>query len=285
MADVPTLTLEEEVYGAQLNMALQLLYNPVLCLVKESIMVFLWRLEDYRPFIRWSIVTLFFFNLGHMFAVFFAGLASCQPIDMYWNHYYTDEVVDGEVVNPNYTCNNEEAFILSTAALAILTDVLVLAIPIAMLWPLKINIRKKLAIGVVLSLGWLVAVIGVIRLWLFWETYHVVRDEPFYSIGSTVSGIEGNVAIILCCVPAINAIISKFAPRIFGTRTGTRPTGESTYNSHGFEMPESRRYTIPISVRGGARQDPMDTDNDSQEEFMIHDSLGAKRAGVVVGKR
>lgn len=99
--DLDPLTTEQNVLSTKLNMAQQLLYNPILCLVKASIIIFLLRLEDRRRVIKWSLYGLFFFNLGHMCGTFFGALTQCLPIPMYWNHYYTDITLDdGTVINP-----------------------------------------------------------------------------------------------------------------------------------------------------------------------------------------
>ena len=126
--DVPERSIEVQVSSAKLSMAQQLSYNPSLCLVKDSIILFLMRLGDQRKTIRCSLTGLSILNIGNMVAVFFSVLTQCLPIHMYWDHPKTDQIISDEVANSNYTCFNTEAFIMSTVSVAILTDILVLII-------------------------------------------------------------------------------------------------------------------------------------------------------------
>lgn len=225
-----------------------------------------------------------------MIAVFFGALTQCLPIHMYWKHHRTDEIINGEVFNSNYSCFHEEAFSMSMAAIAILTDILILIIPIAMVWPLRINRRKNLAVGFVLSLGWVVVAIGLYRIKSFYDFWNVINPDPTYALGSTVSVFEVNFAIILCCGPAINAIVNYFAPKVFGSRYGTKPTGYTADNPSGYEMPsgQPRRYRLPSlsSMADTERSYRMMDDGQvgnagSRDEIMNNDSLYARRAEII----
>jgi hypothetical protein len=215
-------------------------------------------------------------------------MTQCLPINFYWNHFKTDQVVDGKTINPNYTCFNRAAFSLTTAGLAILTDVLILTIPIAMTWPLRLNIRRKLAVILVLSLGWVVVAVGVVRFKIFYDFWTQASDDPTYGLGQAVSGIEVNLAILASCGPAMKAIMTRFAPRFFGSIGGSRPSGNVTYSAQGFEMHgrPSRKEDIydgsgpSTSSRRTPRGDHRDIDADSQEEIITHDSLGARKSEV-----
>lgn len=265
-------------YAEKLDMAQQLLYNPILCIVKASVLLFLMRLDDKRPTIVWSLRVFWWFNLGHMVAVFFAALTQCLPIHMYWDHYYTDRVVDGVTVNDNYTCFDMMSFSLTTAGLAVLTDILILSIPIAMMWNLRMPLRQKLAVGLVLSLGWVVVVIGAIRIKIFYDYWAGTSDDPTYGLSQAVSGIESNVAIITACGPSLKALITRFAPRFFGSsRHTSRPTGNVYDSSQGYEMGTGRGNRSRPSGRGtqyrsfvpsASRQEKTDIDSDSQEAIV-----------------
>lgn len=202
---------------------------------------------------------------------------------MYWNHFKTDQVADGVTVNPNYSCFNEQVFSLTTAGLAILTDVLILTIPIAMTWPLRLNIHRKVAVIIVLSLGWVVVIVGAIRLKIFYDYWTQASDDPAYGVDQTVSGIEVNLAIITSCGPALKAIMTRFAPRLFGSSGGTRRSGNVTYSAHGFELHgrstrKGSRYHGPSTPSRHAPEAHRDIDADSQEGIITHDSLGARKA-------
>jgi hypothetical protein len=55
-------TVDNQVYSSKLNMAQQMLYNPILGIVKASIILFLLRLGDRRWFIRYGLIAFFIFK-------------------------------------------------------------------------------------------------------------------------------------------------------------------------------------------------------------------------------
>ena len=298
--DLRPLTLEQNVLSLKLNMAQQLLYNPILCLVKASIIIFLFRLEDRRKLIRWSLFVLFGFNLGHMCGVFFGALTQCLPIHMYWDHFYTDvTLANGTIVNPNYHCFDEETFSLVTAGFAILTDVLILCVPvsgvarefidkdladriasqIAMIWNLRLNLRKKIGVAVILSLGWIVTAVSILRFKIFYDYWQGTSKDPTYGLSQAISGIEVNVAIFTACGPAMKAFVTHFAPKFFGTSIGTRASGDGYYRTGGYNL--SDRMPTDKSQRTQHGVVEVAGERDSQEEIMMNDSLGAGKSGGI----
>jgi len=241
MKDVPTLSVGEKIFADKMFFTQGLLYNPVLGLVKWSIIVFLMRLEDRRKIIKWTLWGLLVFNLAHMVSVFLAVVFQCSPVHMYWNHHKTDEVVDGQIVNDNYSCIDQASFSLSTAAIAVLTDVAILLVPIAMMWKLRMPLRRKLAVIFVLSLGWVVAIVGIIRINFFVDFWYGRFPDPSWSLWHTLSGVENNVAIMVSCGPALKAGIVRFFPRLFGTSKGSQATGNA-YLTRGDHELNSRSH-------------------------------------------
>jgi hypothetical protein len=61
----------------------------------------------------------------------------------------------GEVIKQGGQCFQQVDFLLITAGLSVLTDILILLIPAAMVWHLQMPRKKKIAVWVVLSLGWM----------------------------------------------------------------------------------------------------------------------------------
>ncbi|KAI7490742.1 hypothetical protein KC351_g442 [Hortaea werneckii] len=207
-SDVPDFTVEQQVHQAKIMLVQGLLYNPVLGLVKWSIIVFLMRLDDKRKIIKWTLRILLAVNLGHLIAVFFGVLFQCSPVHMYWDHFKTDQVVDGQVVNDNYTCIDQAAFSLGTAAISVSTDIAILLVPIAIMVNLQLPLRRKLAVIIVLSLSWAVAVVGAIRIYFFVNFWYGRFPDPNWSLWNTLSGVENNVAIMVSCAPSIKAVIT-----------------------------------------------------------------------------
>jgi len=145
--DIPDLTVGDKIQASKYDIANQLLYNPILALVKASIVFFLWRLQDRRKVIRLSFITFFIFNLSLAIATFVAGLCRCTPISYHWNRH-TFETFDseGNVVHKAGTCIHAVNFVLITTGLSVLTDILIVIIPAAMVSKLKMSKSSKIAI-------------------------------------------------------------------------------------------------------------------------------------------
>jgi len=97
-------------------------------------------------------------------------------------------------------------------------------------------IRRKLAVIFVLSLGWIVAAVGLIRIRFFVDFWYGHFPDPSWVLWHTLSGVENNVAIIVACGPAIKGYIARFYPRLFGTSYASRPAGDVYYTNRNHEL-------------------------------------------------
>ncbi len=124
------------------NYAVQILYNPILALVKASVLIFLLRLFGQKDGVRTYVIGLNTVNLLHMVGVFFAIVFQCLPIEFNWN--------------PNIRggrCVDQRVLYTATASITILTDLLVLALPLYIFGQLKIPRKTKIALLFVFLLG------------------------------------------------------------------------------------------------------------------------------------
>lgn len=124
------------------NYAVQILYNPILALVKLSVLVFLHRLFSQIRGVKICIIALATLTTLHMVAVAGAIVFQCTPISFNW----TPRLEGG-------TCVDQPALYVSTAAFTIVTDVLVLLLPAYIFWGLNIPRKTKIALLFVFLLG------------------------------------------------------------------------------------------------------------------------------------
>jgi hypothetical protein len=120
-----------------------LLYNPILALIKTSILLFLLRLTGQKVNVRRAIYGLLVLNGVAMVATFFITMFHCYPIASNWD----------PMSYPNAKCINFANFVTGTACVAIFTDVLVLMLPTWIVYNLKIARGQKLMLIGILSLG------------------------------------------------------------------------------------------------------------------------------------
>lgn len=131
--------------GMQWNYVIQILYNPILALVKSSVLLFLLRFSGHRRSVKYCIHVLNIFNLALMLAIFLVVIFQCTPIAYFWQQL-RDPTASG-------TCIDSGLFVVSTAGLTILTDVLVLALPLWIFLGLQMKWKAKLAVISVFLLG------------------------------------------------------------------------------------------------------------------------------------
>ncbi|KAI6882361.1 hypothetical protein KC360_g5871 [Hortaea werneckii] len=228
--DVPDLTAKERAQASKYDIANQLLYNPILALVKASVICFLWRLKDRRKSIRWSLGLLFAINLGLAIATFVADLCQCTPVSYYWDHHETDNYdAEGNVIEKGGTCIQQVEFFLITAGLSVWTEIVLMSISMAVVLSLKMKKASKIAIGTVMSLGWIVVLIGIIRIVLYYYRFQPDNVDRSYSLSYTISGAEVNIAIIASCGPALRAFSKLYIPDFFQTYRRTNPTNSTVY--------------------------------------------------------
>lgn len=80
--------------------------------------------------------------IGLFLAVLFVDIFQCTPIA----YVYDTSIPGGK-------CIDQGGFYVSTAALNLFTDIMVLSIPIIITWSLQMPLRRKLAVCVILCLG------------------------------------------------------------------------------------------------------------------------------------
>lgn len=117
------------------------LYNPILALVKISVLLFLLRLAEIKPAVRTVAWVLIVFTAVLMVAICLAVIFECNPIAYNW-----DGTLDGH-------CFDRKSFALSTAGLTILTDFTTLAMPFWIFLGLGMNWKAKTALLAVFGVG------------------------------------------------------------------------------------------------------------------------------------
>ncbi|KAJ6018380.1 hypothetical protein N7499_003694 [Penicillium canescens] len=250
------------------NYVNQLVYNPALTVVKVSILIFLRRLESQSRVVNGLIWGAMAFVVGLFIATLMVDIFQCRPVA-----YVYDMSI------PGGTCIDQGGFYVSTAALNLLTDLVVLSIPIIITRSLQMPLRRKIAVCVILCLGGVATAIGVWRIVILAQVFltHKVNLDPTYNIGFCSSAIEVNVAVITACGPSMNAIASRYLPRLLGTSrretsgyaagtSGSRGRfhGSKRFMSKNLHSSEDDRYelvdpnarnTVSISRTGSGRFD------------------------------
>ncbi|KAL1845113.1 hypothetical protein VTK73DRAFT_1097 [Phialemonium thermophilum] len=124
-----------------LNFINGLLYNPILSMVKISVLTFLLRLASTKPAVRVTVWILMIFTACMMIVIFFCVIFVCHPIAANW-----DKTIKAH-------CFNRNTFSMWTASVNLLTDFLTLAIPFWIFLGLRMARKVKIALLCVFAMG------------------------------------------------------------------------------------------------------------------------------------
>lgn len=151
-----------------------LCYNPILGLIKASMILLYLRLGGTKQGVRTACYILLAINFGHAFGSLVADMLQCLPIQYNWDRassdiaaqlsqnatepgiYYGYYVPTGFKNGAYVTggrCFNLEAFLLSSTGIALFTDVLIICIPIYMVYDLPMKLGRKVMVSLILCMG------------------------------------------------------------------------------------------------------------------------------------
>ncbi|MCJ1422834.1 hypothetical protein MMC29_000714 [Sticta canariensis] len=207
--------------------AYELIYASAILTIKLCILSFYRRIFAVAEFkILSSIVVAVV--IAWWIAVVLVSIFSCHPINGFWD----------ATVKPR--CINTEAFFVGNAVPNIVTDIIILLLPIRMIWRLRVSKDQKLALSFVFMLGGLVIISSCIRL----REQFKVHDPDFtWAMNGTViwTSLEPSFAVISACLPTLRPL----AMRIFPTRFSS--------NAHSGVGQAYPRYTAGSEGTGSER--------------------------------
>ncbi|KAK3331259.1 hypothetical protein B0H66DRAFT_94015 [Apodospora peruviana] len=212
-------------YDHMLNIMMEYGQEPVTKLLKLIIpLQFLWALSLgfskisilllYKsvfevPFVIWAARGAIVFIAVWVAAVIITGCAICRPFAMNW-----DQTI------PGGHCGDQVLSFTVTGILNLLTDVMVLVLPLPYLARLQMRLYKKLVLIGVFSIGLLTCVVSGIRI-------HTLKSMDFtditYSLpqANIFSGLEPSVAVMLACIPLLRPLLGRSKHSSNGTASAS----------------------------------------------------------------
>ncbi|KAF7935213.1 uncharacterized protein EAE97_008120 [Botrytis byssoidea] len=213
--------------GLKYNYAVQVLYNPILAIVKTSILMFFLRLAGQKIEIKRMIWALLILNSALMVAIFIVVIFQCTPVAYNW-----------QLDIPGGSCIEQGTFYAATSVIALITDILVLVVPFWIVIGLKMPRKTKIAVIGIFFLGILVTVVGIVRLAMMVTVFF--NPPPVDStrgISFVTSAIEINLAIITASAPALKPVMRQWFPKLFSS------SSDGAYNN------QSGRYALQGNSR------------------------------------
>jgi len=184
----------------------------VLGLIRASIIMFLFRMNDYRRRIRYSLHVVFWLNVLYAIGTTLANLVQCIPVRYVWSKPAMDQIgADGRVVYGG-KCLDTRTFVLTCCALSIFMDLTIIPIPTIMVWNLQMSKRTKVLVVAVMSLGWIATGVSMGRFVVYYHRFAPTMKDRTWDIGIGISIAEPAVHIMTACAPATKCLFNRLFP-------------------------------------------------------------------------
>jgi len=216
-------------------------------LVKISVGFFLLRLVQgkwYKRFIIAWIVFLAAFTMACVGTLVF----QCLPIKATWN--FLLRLDPGTKCFSNTTYRNIGLF---NGSVNIFTDFVFATLPIPMILTLQVNMRTKISLVCILSLGYFACACSLVKEVLLLN-FFTDTDGLFNDAYQIWNAIELNVGIIAACLPALRPLFA-FILETAAVLTGSRARSKSNVNGRYYMQEDFKMGSLPsrstLSKNGG----------------------------------
>ncbi|KAL4926651.1 uncharacterized protein BDV17DRAFT_293229 [Aspergillus undulatus] len=188
---------------------LEALYGIVMSLVKTSIMVFYLNIFGTKRSFRVSVAITMTIVWLWAISVVLETLLLCRPLAFNW-----------DTTIPGGGCGNRNATYVVAGTLNLVTDLMVMALPIPHIWKLQLGVAKKIALSLVFCMGLFVSIISIVRLVAlmaidFNDITHSVQMGVLWTV------TEPELAILCANMPVLKPVLSRMFPKLFSTHQRT----------------------------------------------------------------
>ncbi|EUC46563.1 hypothetical protein COCMIDRAFT_35794 [Bipolaris oryzae ATCC 44560] len=271
------ISISEYGYYSRLILAAPLTYAPCCALTKITLCIFYSRLSPVRGYqiAVWSTV---FICAGAYTAIFFSLLFACKPIAASWD----------PLLLPTAVCTNRGGIYIATAVIGVVTDVILIAIPIPTIWRLQMPTKQKIGLTIVFAIGSITMVTSIIRLVVLLPALTEPDQTWIIAVGCVWIIVESNLLIICCSLPTLRRFFRHVAPRMIGESSrGSSGKGSSGQNRmlHSWKSSKSgpkRQYdTLMNTIDGGDKGD----DEIPLSGVKANESAQTRESKIQVGSR
>ncbi|TGO08978.1 hypothetical protein BTUL_0184g00250 [Botrytis tulipae] len=241
--------------------AAQLLYKIASCFTKISICLFYLRIFPSKNFRIATFVTIGIV-IAYSIAAVSATIWSCNPIEKSWNKALPGSCI--QIGNVWY----------STSVMAIVTDLIIIVLPIYQIRRLQLPLSQKFGLVLMFSLGFFVIACTVVRMATVGPAITATDTMYYQATSNSWTFLEVNVSIICASLPILKAPIVKFCPWLMRNKTTTSAYGMNfSKDNYGTKnaLPShdgSVRHSRIKSVTG---KTTTHTPGDSDEEFILEE--------------
>ncbi|PLB52725.1 hypothetical protein P170DRAFT_454011 [Aspergillus steynii IBT 23096] len=181
------------------------LYNLSLNLTKISMILLYRRLFPTRGYQIILLIALICVVLSGLWMIL-SAIFFCIPVHAFWDPAAPQN------------CLPKTAVWCLNAAIQIVSDLIIVILPMPVLTHLRLPKRQKLVLIVVFALGLFVCATSVVRLGAVIQLLNSNDASKANAPAALWSFIETNVAIISACLPPLRPLLAYFFPRLLPSR-------------------------------------------------------------------
>ena len=177
-------------------------YKVALHMTKISLLLLYMRIFNHVAWFRKVAIGIIVFLVLYTIGSCGAGFAQCTPIEKSW-----DKTVDGK-------CVNLYVLFTTNGAVAMVSDAVILVLPLPLIYSLTLPWAQKLALIPVFGLGLVICLASVLRVH-FLITTPPSADRSFYIASTMWTILEYNLAMVCLCLPSVRVLLVRGFPRYF----------------------------------------------------------------------
>ncbi|KAI8937382.1 hypothetical protein NX059_006586 [Plenodomus lindquistii] len=213
---------------ARITLTTTLLYSPALAFAKLSILCFYLNLNP-APGFRTGVYFTMFVVIGSCIGIFISLLAACKPF-----------AKNTDVTVKEGQCLNKVSLYIATGILNIITDIMIIILPIPMALRLQISKARKVMLILLFSVGSITCVTSAVRVALLIPML-TTKDSTWEIVYPSLwILIEATLIIITSSLPTMRLFLKHIAPTLIGDVGATQPLSAS--QDHSWELQHQRRH-------------------------------------------
>ncbi|KAI2606762.1 hypothetical protein GGR54DRAFT_408126 [Hypoxylon sp. NC1633] len=243
---------------------LSISYNTTLLLIKFALFCQYYRLIQEVSYYRRLYLSIMAVVGGWVIAQEFILIFPCTPIHMYWDHEASGTCLDGTLTGWMNGIGN------------LITDVIILVLPIPVVWRLNLKSGKRWAVIAIFALGFFTCIVSICRL-VFFAT---LGSDFSYDVVTVAAWGEAEAASGLICssLMSLGPLFRRFSHHFRTVKKTTVTPNKYTYGgTNPFSRHTANRDKSLLRTNGSRKA----FDDGSETELNRLDVERSRKADLV----